>query len=58
MTEPDAELRDALDRLDAAYEQLILKLKDHHLGSDHALTEPLDSLLICVGRVLEYFGPG
>jgi hypothetical protein len=57
MIEPDAELRDALDRLDAAYEQMILKLRDHHLGADHPITGPLDSLLISVGRVLEYFGP-
>jgi hypothetical protein len=57
MIEPDADLRDALDRLDAAYEQMILTLQDHHPGADHPITQPLDSLLISVGRLLEYFGP-
>jgi hypothetical protein len=57
MTEPNGDLQDALDALDAAYEEMILKLQDHYLDTDHPLTEPLDTLLVCVGRLLKYFGP-
>jgi hypothetical protein len=57
MTEPNGELQDALDALDAAYEEMILKLRDHNLGADHPLAEPLDTVLLCVGRVLECYGP-
>jgi hypothetical protein len=55
MIEPNGDLQDALDALDAAYEEMILKLRDHGLDVDHPLAEPLDSLIICVGRVLEIF---
>ncbi len=46
-----------LDELDAAYEEMILKLRDHGPDVDHPLAEPLDTLLVCVGRVLKFFGP-
>jgi hypothetical protein len=34
MTEPDGDLQDALDALDAAYGEMILKLRDHDLDVD------------------------
>jgi hypothetical protein len=57
MTEPNGDLQDALDELDAAYGEMILKLRDHGLDVDHPLAEPLDTLLLCVGRLLECYGP-
>ena len=57
MTEPNGDLQDVLDELDAAYEEMILKLRDHGPDVDHPLAEPLDTLLVCVGRVLKFFGP-
>jgi hypothetical protein len=55
MTEPNGDLQDALDALDAAYGEMILKLRDHDLDVEHPLAEPLDTLLVCVGRVLKFF---
>jgi transcriptional regulator with XRE-family HTH domain len=40
-------LAKALDALDAAHEEQILKLRDHNLGADHPLAEPLDTVLLC-----------
>jgi hypothetical protein len=55
MTEPDGDLPDALDELEAAYAEVMLKLRERYLDSDHPLAEPLDTLPVCVGRVLEFF---
>jgi hypothetical protein len=53
MTGPNGDLPDALDELEAAYAEMILKLRERDLDTDHPLAAPLDTLLVCVGRVLE-----
>jgi hypothetical protein len=57
MTEANGDLQDALDDLEAAYAEMILKLRERYLDADHPLAQPLDALLVCVGRVLECYGP-
>jgi hypothetical protein len=53
MIEPNGDLQDALDDLEAAYAEMVLKLRERYLDTEHPLTEPLDALLVCVGRLLE-----